>query len=102
MKGLLLLAMSGALLAAGAPQAEDAASLFKSKCQMCHGADGKGDSPAAKKMGVRSFRSPEVMKLSDAVLIDCTTKGRNKMPAYGQKLTDDQIKQLVKYIRTLK
>jgi mono/diheme cytochrome c family protein len=29
-------------------------------------------------------------------------KGKGRMPAYDGKLTDDQIKQLVKYIRSLK
>ncbi|HWF03574.1 MAG TPA: cytochrome c [Candidatus Angelobacter sp.] len=31
-----------------------------------------------------------------------TKNGKEKMPAYGKSLTDDQIKSLVKYIRTLK
>ena len=29
-------------------------------------------------------------------------KGKEKMPAYDKKLTDDQIKELIKYIRELK
>ena len=31
-----------------------------------------------------------------------TREGKNKMPVYKGKLTDDQIKDLVKYIRSLK
>jgi len=83
-------------------QAEDAAALYKSKCASCHGADGKGDSAMGKKLGVRSFSSPEVAKQTDAALIEVTTKGKDKMPAYDKKLTADQIKDLVKYIRSLK
>jgi cytochrome c6 len=81
--------------------AEDAAALYKSKCQVCHGADGKG-STAGQKMGVKDFNSPEVAKESDADLIKTTKEGKNKMPKYEGKLTDDQIKDLIKYIRSLK
>lgn len=84
-------------------QAQDnAAALYKSKCQMCHGPDGKGDTPAGKKMGVKDFHDPEVTKASDADLFKITKEGKGKMPAYNGKLTDDQIKSLVKYIHTLK
>lgn len=82
--------------------AEDAAAVYKSKCAVCHGADGKGDTTMGKKLGVKSFASPEVAKAKDAELIEITTKGKEKMPAYGKKLSQDEIKDLVKYIRSLK
>ena len=82
--------------------AEDAAALYKSKCQVCHGADGKGDTAAGKKMGVKDFHSPEVVKMTDADLVKTTTDGKGKMPAYKGKISDDDIKALVKYIHTLK
>ena len=81
---------------------DDVAALYKSKCQVCHGADGKGDTPAGKKVGARDFHSPEVAKMSDTELFEITKKGKDKMPSYDKKLTDDQIKALVKYIRSLK
>ena len=81
--------------------ADDAAALYKSKCQACHGADGKG-SAAGQKIGVRDFSSPEVQKMTDDDLFDVTKKGKGKMPAYDKKLTDDQIKELIKHIRSLK
>lgn len=81
---------------------DDAAAIYKSKCQVCHGEDGKGDTPVAKKLGVKDFHDPEVAKQSDAQLFDLVKKGKDKMPAYDGKLTDDQIKQLVKFIRSLK
>ena len=82
--------------------ADDAADLYKAKCQMCHGADGKGDTAVGKKLGVRDFHSPEVAKMSDVQLFDITKKGKDKMPPYNGKLTDDQIKSLIKYVRSLK
>jgi len=81
---------------------DDVAALYKSKCQVCHGPDGKGDTPAGKKVGVKDFHSPEVAKMSDTDLFEITRKGKDKMPSYDKKLTDDQIKALVKYIRSLK
>ncbi len=98
LSGLILL---GLFMAARPALADDAAALYKSKCQVCHGADGKG-SPSGQKIGVKDFSSPEVQKLTDADLFDATKKGKGKMPAYDKKLTDDQIKQLVTYIRSLK
>jgi mono/diheme cytochrome c family protein len=80
----------------------DAASLYKAKCQVCHGADGKGDTTMGKKLGAKDFHSPEVAKQSDADLFKITKEGKDKMPPYDKKLTDDQIKDLVKYIRSLK
>ena len=81
---------------------DDAAALYKSKCQVCHGPDGKGDTPAGKKVGAKDLHSPEVAKMSDAELIGIVKNGKDKMPKYEGKLTDDQIKALVKYIRSLK
>lgn len=95
----LLLALT--LVPASFCFAQNNAALYKSKCAVCHGADGAGDTTMGKKLGVKGFRSPEVSKLSDAELFDITKKGKNKMPAYDKKLTDDQIKELITYIRTL-
>jgi cytochrome c6 len=101
MKAMISMMALGVLLATALPAAaDDAAALYKSKCQVCHGADGKG-SAAGQKLGVRDFHSPEVQKESDADLIKITKEGKGKMPKFEGKLTDDQIKDLVKYIRTL-
>ena len=75
--------------------------LYRSKCQTCHAADGTGTS-AAKRLGAKDFHSPEVSQQSDEELFTITKKGKGKMPAYDGKLTDDQIKSLIKYIHTLK
>ena len=89
-------------LAVVSVRAEDTAGLYKAKCAACHGPGGKGDTAAGKKLGARDFHAPEVAKMSDAELFDITKKGKEKMPPYDGKLTDDQIKGLVKYIRALK
>ena len=89
-------------LAVAAPRAsaEDASALYKGKCAACHGADGMA-SAVGKKMGARDFNSPEVMKLTEAQMIEITTKGKEKMPAYEKKLNADQIKALVEYVRSM-
>ncbi|MGA8149887.1 MAG: c-type cytochrome [Terriglobales bacterium] len=82
-------------------RAQDAsATLFKSKCAACHGADGTG-SAIGKKMGAHDFTSADVQKMSDAELSDIITNGKNKMPKFGS-LTPDDVKGLVAFIRTLK
>src|SRR5580658_414798 len=81
---------------------QDAATLFKSKCAACHAADGSGSGSMGKQLGVTDLRADPVQKQTDAQLNDSITNGKGKkMPAYKGKLTDDQIKGLVGYIREL-
>jgi mono/diheme cytochrome c family protein len=102
MKTLMsILVLFGLMMVARPAMADDVEALYKSKCQVCHGADGKG-SPAGQKLGAKDFHSTDVQKQTDAELIEITKQGKGKMPAYDKKLTDDQIKQLIKYIRSLK
>lgn len=77
------------------------ADIYQSKCQMCHAADGSGNTPAGKAMKARPFNSPDVLKESDADLVAVIKKGKNKMPAFEGKLTDAQIAALVAHIHTL-
>ncbi len=90
-----------ALCTAAAAHAQSGADTFKAKCQMCHAADGTGDTPAGKSLKALPFKSPDLIKASDADLIAATTNGKGKMPAYTGKLTAAQIKDVVTYIRTL-
>jgi len=82
--------------------ADATADVYKSKCASCHGADGKGDTPAGKNMKVKDLASDDVQKTSDADLAGIIEKGKKPMPGYEGKLTKDQIDGLVKWVRTLK
>lgn len=82
--------------------ADEGAATFKAKCAMCHGQDATGNTPMGKNLKIRDLTSPDVQKQSDAELLATITKGKNKMPEYGSKLSNDQIADLQKYIRTLK
>jgi mono/diheme cytochrome c family protein len=76
------------------------AATYKAKCQMCHGADGMGATPAGKAMKAIPFNDPQIAGKSDAELIAATKNGKGKMPAYAAKLSDGDIKAVVAYIRT--
>jgi len=80
----------------------DAGADFKAKCAACHGPAGAGDTKIGQTMKVRDLGSADVQKQSDDELTAIVTKGKNKMPAYGGKLSNDQIGDLVKHIRSLK
>jgi cytochrome c6 len=82
-------------------KAQNMTEVYKTKCAACHGVDGKGDTAAGKKFGARDFHSAEVQKMTDKELFDVTKDGKAKMPKYAGKLTDDQIRDLVKYVREL-
>jgi cytochrome c6 len=77
------------------------ADIFKVKCQMCHGPDGTANTPAGHAIKAASFKTPSIIQTPDADLIAIVKNGKGKMPAFAGKLTDDQIKAAVAYIRIL-
>lgn len=87
------------LLYAFPAAAADGPALFKSKCAMCHGPDGAGSTAMGKKLGVRALGSADVQKQSDSDLMTIIKKGKGKMPPYAGKLSDDEVKALIKHIR---
>jgi len=97
---VLVTAMSLTSLAWGADSASTA-DLYKTTCQKCHGADGTGNTPAGKKFEAHDFHSADVQKQTDAELTKAVTEGQKKMPSYKDKLTQEQIKELVAYVRQL-
>jgi cytochrome c6 len=103
-KFVLGVLMTAVFLFLGVPLAhgdEATSKLYGSKCAMCHGPDGKGDTPAGKANKIVDLTSADVQKRSDEDLAETITKGKNKMPAYGKSLKPDQISGLVAYIRSL-
>ena len=86
-------------LAGSVSFAEDGAALYKSKCAMCHGAQGTPNPGIAKAMGVKPASDPSVKSLSEAQMIADTANGKGKMPAFKGKLTDAEIKASVDYFR---
>jgi mono/diheme cytochrome c family protein len=94
---ILMVAVAGSTTLA----AQDGPTLYKTKCAMCHGTDGKGETPMGKKLSIRDFGSPEVQKQTDAELTTIISKGKGKMPPFEAKLTAEQIGQILAHIREL-
>jgi mono/diheme cytochrome c family protein len=110
MRGALLV-VAGVLLgglAANRARAEDGKPLYEKNCVMCHGAGGKGDGPAGKMLKPPPGDLATVLKgTSDADIAKVIKEGGKavgkaaSMPAYGSKLSDDQIQSVVQYIKGL-
>lgn len=103
MKALRLALLFAFTLTAGAVFAQDnskTVELYKAKCAKCHGADGTATA-GGKKLNGKDAWDPEVLKMTDAQMLEVTKNGKNKMPAYGKSLNDQQLKELVAYLRGL-
>ena len=89
-------------LAAAGLYAADGAAVYKAKCAMCHGPDGAGLTSMGKSLKLRDLGSADVQKQTDKELFAWTSDGKDKMPAYKGKLTDEEINAVVTFMRTLK
>jgi mono/diheme cytochrome c family protein len=105
------LLMSLALVVAAgssAIAAQSAADIYAEKCAACHGDTGKGDGPAGQAMQPPPQPFSSALKgKSDSWIATVITKGG---PAVGMTpampphptLSDDQVKELIQYIKQLK
>jgi mono/diheme cytochrome c family protein len=76
--------------------------MYKRQCASCHGEDGKGETPEGKKLKTPDLGAAAVQNKSDAELAKIIADGKGEMPKFGGKLTKDQIRDLVTYIRKFK
>jgi cytochrome c6 len=97
--------VAGAAVSTAAPVAEN----WENHCAKCHGADGKGQTKAGKKLQVKDYTDAKVQaEMKDADIIKITTDGafdkagKEKMKAYKDELSADEIKAFVAYIRKFK
>jgi mono/diheme cytochrome c family protein len=84
-----------------------AASMYEQRCVSCHGVTGKGDGPAGKYLSPKPTDFAVSLKGKSDKWIAKAIKGGGLavgeaavMPAYGD-LSDQQIKELVSYIKKL-
>jgi cytochrome c6 len=75
-----------------------AETAFKANCTTCHNEDGSG-TPVGMSLKVKDLRSKEVQDEKDEVLAHTISAGKNNMPGFGTRLSDEQIKDLIEYIR---
>ena len=107
---ILLIAMALQLPArwVGAGTAEE---NFQWYCVQCHGSEGKGDginSVDELPVGPMNLTNPEEMKKfsSDQIIQTVTHGGPTNtldslMPPWGNRLTSDEIRDLMRYVRSL-
>ena len=82
--------------------------LFQAQCVSCHGETGQGDGPAAASLDPHPQNLAEnVPGLSDGYLFWRISEGgaipefQSAMPSFKNVFTEDQIWQVISYIRTL-
>lgn len=75
-------------------------STFKAKCVLCHGEDGTGNTPLGKQLQAANLHSPDVQKRTNAELHKIVHDGQTNMPAFADQLSDEEITQVIKYVRT--
>ena len=88
--------------------AADAKELWDKNCASCHGKDGKGETKMGKKAGVKDYTDAKVQEaLKDDAAFKAVKAGlkdgdKELMKPFAEKLTDDEIKALIAYVRTFK
>lgn len=86
------------------PPRPDVKQVYKFDCAICHGEAGDGKTDLAKSMNLTLTDWTSSTGLSgktDQQLFDMIRKGNDKMPGEdSSRATDDQVKGLVKYIRS--
>lgn len=85
-----------------------AADNWENSCASCHGADGKAQTKQGKKLKIRDYTDPKVqaeMKDEDmlkAILEGYFQNGKQTMNGFKDEYSEQEAKELVAYIRSLK
>ncbi|WP_404425147.1 c-type cytochrome [Nibricoccus sp. IMCC34717] len=89
--------------------AATAAENWENHCAKCHGTDGKAQTKIGRKLSIKDYTDPAVQaKMSDEEILKGIRegyrdeKGKERMKAYKDELSDQEIKDLLTYIRKLK
>jgi len=105
--GLFVDAMNGVAAAASnvsvdTTRASRGQLLYQQNCAVCHGVTGHGDGPGGANLPVKPFDlTTHVLLHDEQYLYAVILNGRGYMPAWGDKLTQDQIYDVIAYIRKL-
>src|SRR5947209_19995643 len=89
-------------------RAADAKANWDANCAQCHGKSGNADTKMGKTLNAKDLTSAQVQssftdaQAAAAIKNGVKENGKTTMKAFGGKLTDDDIKALVAYVRTLK
>ena len=108
MKRKICIFVAIVIASAGVGVAADASATWAQNCASCHGKDGSGNTTMGKKLGVKDYHDAKVQAaFSDAeaeraIKEGVKTNAKETMKQFGSKLSDADIKALVKYIRSFK
>jgi mono/diheme cytochrome c family protein len=108
MKTIVTVAISLFIASAMSLRAADAKANWDANCAQCHGKDGRADTKMGKTLSAKDLTDPKVQaeftdaKATQSIKEGVKQNGKTTMKAFGGKLTDDEIKALVAYVRTLK
>jgi mono/diheme cytochrome c family protein len=107
---LAIFAVLSVATVASAQNKEEGKKFYVTYCSSCHGESGKGDGPAAASLPVKPANHTDgnvMNKMSDKTLTDIISKGgpaggkSNFMPAWGGALKENQIQDIVAYLRSI-
>ena len=80
-----------------------AAALYNKHCATCHGKDGRAKTFKAKYNKARDLTDADWQAgVTDERLFNSITRGRDKMPSFGKRLSAAQVESLVAHVRRLK
>ena len=88
-------------------RAGDAKALWDANCAQCHGANGNANTKMGKQVGAKDLTDAKVQasftdaQATTAIKDGVKENGKTTMKAFGGKLSDDDIKALVAYVRKL-
>ena len=77
--------------------------LYKVNCLLCHGEKGDGKGPLSADLKVKpgNFTDKQMMQMmTDGEIFYKISKGKDPMPAWGDKLKENERWDLVNYIKT--
>jgi mono/diheme cytochrome c family protein len=98
---------AAAACAVATPQvarAQAGADIFRVRCVMCHGPQGRGNGPMAASLNPRPIDFADAAKrlaTTDSAVGDVIRRGRRSMPAFGSMLSRAQVDSLVAFLKTL-
>lgn len=95
------LALLNAPIARAAGGADRGETIYKVKCVKCHGANGSGQTDMGKSVHAKDLRTKLVQSQSDTDLKNTVMYGQNQMPAFTGRLDDQQLDDVISYVRTL-
>ena len=78
--------------------------IYKQRCVLCHGPQGKGDGPGAAALNPKPRNHTDASYMStqtDEQLLHSIREGKGQMPAWGKILSADETNAALAYIRTL-